>query len=283
MRLRVAHEIVARFEPPATSVIRTALLTPRTYDGQYVGTWRIDVDRDCRLDRTFDPFGNVAHTFSLAGPIPSLSIMATGEVEVDDTAGVLAASAHERLPPGIFMRSTPLTAIDAAILDLAARCRTAGGETMLDRCHALKSILHHEINHRDVDPRAAVSTHARAATRRSRRRQTATRSTSPTSSSRCRAPSAPRRGSSAAIIWRDDRRDAGEAAHAWAESYVEGLGWVGFDPCNDCCPTDAYVRVSAGPDRLGACFLARRGDGGADGDGHQPRDGDAGGALDGSR
>jgi transglutaminase-like putative cysteine protease len=43
--------------------------------------------------------------------------------------------------------------------------------------------------------------------------------------------------------------------HAWAETFVEGLGWVGFDACNDRCPTDAYVRVAAGLDKLGACFV----------------------------
>ena len=39
-----------------------------------------------------------------------------------------------------------------------------------------------------------------------------------------------------------------EAAHAWAEAYVEDLGWVGFDPANGVCPTDHYVRVAVGLD-----------------------------------
>ena len=33
---------------------------------------------------------------------------------------------------------------------------------------------------------------------------------------------------------------------------VEDLGWVGFDPANAICPTDAYVRVAVGLDYLGA-------------------------------
>jgi len=39
-----------------------------------------------------------------------------------------------------------------------------------------------------------------------------------------------------------------EAAHAWAEVWVEGLGWVGFDPANRCCPDDRYVRLGSGYD-----------------------------------
>src|SRR5215472_13836486 len=40
--------------------------------------------------------------------------------------------------------------------------------------------------------------------------------------------------------------------HAWAEAYVPGLGWVGFDTVNCVCPADAYVRVAVGLDALGA-------------------------------
>ena len=32
------------------------------------------------------------------------------------------------------------------------------------------------------------------------------------------------------------------------------LGWVGFDPANGVCPTDAYVRVAVGLDALGAAL-----------------------------
>jgi transglutaminase-like putative cysteine protease len=43
-----------------------------------------------------------------------------------------------------------------------------------------------------------------------------------------------------------------EAGHAWAEAYVENLGWVGFDPTNGICITEAHVRVAVGLDYLGA-------------------------------
>jgi transglutaminase-like putative cysteine protease len=43
-----------------------------------------------------------------------------------------------------------------------------------------------------------------------------------------------------------------EAGHAWAEVFVEGLGWVAFDPTNGISATDAHVRVAIGLDYLGA-------------------------------
>ena len=39
-----------------------------------------------------------------------------------------------------------------------------------------------------------------------------------------------------------------EAAHAWAEIWVQGLGWIGFDPANACCPDDRYIRLGSGLD-----------------------------------
>jgi transglutaminase-like putative cysteine protease len=39
-----------------------------------------------------------------------------------------------------------------------------------------------------------------------------------------------------------------EASHAWAELHVEGLGWVGFDVSNRCCPDERYIRLGSGAD-----------------------------------
>ena len=39
-----------------------------------------------------------------------------------------------------------------------------------------------------------------------------------------------------------------EAAHAWAELHVPGLGWIGFDPANRCCPDARYIRLGSGLD-----------------------------------
>jgi transglutaminase-like putative cysteine protease len=40
--------------------------------------------------------------------------------------------------------------------------------------------------------------------------------------------------------------------HSWAEAFVPGLGWVGFDPVQKICPYGAHVRVAAGLDWHGA-------------------------------
>ena len=45
-----------------------------------------------------------------------------------------------------------------------------------------------------------------------------------------------------------DESHPAEAHHAWAEAWIEGLGWVGFDVANCICPTEKYVRLAAALD-----------------------------------
>jgi transglutaminase-like putative cysteine protease len=42
------------------------------------------------------------------------------------------------------------------------------------------------------------------------------------------------------------------AGHAWAEAFVDDLGWLAFDPTHGICPVESHIRVAAGLDYLGA-------------------------------
>ena len=61
------------------------------------------------------------------------------------------------------------------------------------------------------------------------------------------------------------RRSTRRPAHAWAEAWVEDLGWVAFDPVNGICTDDAYLRVACGLDYRDAAPIAgARAGGGAE-------------------
>jgi len=45
----------------------------------------------------------------------------------------------------------------------------------------------------------------------------------------------------------DDRVEQ-DATHAWAETYLDYLGWVGFDVSNGHSPDERYIRVASGLD-----------------------------------
>jgi transglutaminase-like putative cysteine protease len=39
-----------------------------------------------------------------------------------------------------------------------------------------------------------------------------------------------------------------DASHAWCAAWCPGVGWVDFDPTNDCVPSDGHITVAWGRD-----------------------------------
>jgi len=245
MRLHIAHSTVYHYDPPASGAIQLLRLTPRNHDGQYVVRWRIDVSPDARLSAREDAFGNMTHVFSATGPFPQLTVAVDGEVETHGTDGVVRGTV-ERFPPSLFLRETPQTQADAAIVNLAEQARVAGAGVALASLHALLDRLHDEMTY-DV---ALTNTPMTAADAFAGKRGVCRDLTHIfIAAAHCLAIPA---RYVAGYMQVEDGADAQEAGHAWAEAFVPDLGWVGFDPANGVCPTDAYVRVAIGLDSHGA-------------------------------
>ncbi|MEA2989247.1 MAG: hypothetical protein QOG83_1958 [Alphaproteobacteria bacterium] len=245
MRILVSHLTTYRYGTPATSVIQMLRLTPRHHDGQYVAHWRIDVAADCRLDQHEDAFGNITHAFTADGPFSELKVLVEGEVETRDTEGIVQ-DAVERFPPSLFLRETPLTHLDASIAEFAAATRAAAGDDTLKLLHRIMERLHAEIVY-DTNPTQTVTTAAEAFALKRGVCQDLTH----VFIVAARSLAIPARYVGG-YFHRNDGVIEQEAGHAWAEAYVDGLGWVAFDATNGICATDAHVRVAVGLDYLGA-------------------------------
>ncbi|HMK70780.1 MAG TPA: transglutaminase family protein [Xanthobacteraceae bacterium] len=245
MRLYIAHSTVYRFDPPAAGAVQVLRLTPRNHDGQYVVRWRIDVSADARLTAHEDAFGNITHTFSVGGPLDELRVGVDGEVETQDTEGIVRG-AVERFPPSLFLRDTPLTRADQPIRDFAQRARADADGGSLQELHALLQRLHDNLRF-DTDATYAATDAAQAfALGRG-----VCQDFAHIFISAAHTLSIPARYVTGYLCLVDGTV-AQEAGHAWAEAFVPDLGWVGFDPANGICATDAYVRVAIGLDALGA-------------------------------
>jgi transglutaminase-like putative cysteine protease len=262
MRLRIAHSIVHRYEPPAAGIIQVLRLTPRNHDGQYVINWRIDVSGDARLNAHDDAFGNRTHVFAVDGPFAELGVTVEGEVETQNTDGVVRGTL-ERFPPSLFLRSTALTEADDAMRDLARDLRAADGVDTLARLHALLNRVHELVACED-DPARAPTATAAAAEAFLRKRGDA-RDLTHVFLSTARCLEIPARFVAGYLCGTAEPEQDGDGgtdgdthgvarggAHSWAEAYVPRLGWVGFDTVHCVCPTEAYVRVAVGLDAFGA-------------------------------
>lgn len=245
MHVQIRHSTVYRYDPPAAGAIQLLRLTPRDFDGQHVKRWRIDLSVDARLTPHEDAFGNITHVFSATGPLAELRIDVEGEVETQNTHGVVNG-AVERFPPRLFLRSTRLTAADEAIRDFAERARRRCAGDALAQAHALLEGLHREVTF-DLDLTEVVPSASEAfALKRG-----VCRDHCHIFLAAARYLDIPARYIAGYLQMADGRIEQ-EAGHAWAEAFIPDIGWVGFDPANGLCPTEAYVRVAVGLDAIGA-------------------------------
>lgn len=247
MRIRISHATTYHYETPPTGVTQLLRLTPRNHDGQYVVDWRIDISDDCILHQHNDAFGNITHSFTAEGPFDKLSIKVDGEVETQDTNG-LVNGAVERFPPALFLRETDLTHADAAISEFAEAARVSVGKDVdtLALLHELLNGLNREITF-DTSPTVVATTAAEAF----RLRRGVCQDLTHIFIAAARQLGIPARYIGG-HFYRADGVTAQDAGHAWVEAYIENLGWVGFDPTNGISTTDAHVRVAAGLDYLGS-------------------------------
>ena len=245
MRIRIAYETAYAYEARPRSMIQVLRLTPRGHDGQRVMQWRVQADGDGRLRKGEDAFGNITQTLTLARPATRLVLSALGEVVTTDMAGVVRG-AIETFPSAVYLRETALTAPDDAVRAFAWDAVSGVREDTLSRLHALMGAVHGRMRF-DTGWTDATTTAAQTLKLGHGVCQDLTH----LFTACARVLGVPTRYVSGHFVRNDGVEDQG-AGHAWAEACVPDLGWVGFDPANGICPTDAHLRVAVGLDYLSA-------------------------------
>ena len=243
MRFRISHRTTFAYRTPAKSIIQILRLTPRSHDGQRIGTWRIDMDVDHAFRMGQDPFGNITHTASIAGPLNKLTISVDGDVETFDTTGVVRDSS-ERFPPELYLRSSPLTEAGTE-LRAFADATIQKEASPLGRLHTLMAAVADKIAF--DESAAAPAADADAAFKAGKGDY---HDIAHVFIAAARHIGAPARYVSGYYV---DEDDAGKAvAHDWAEAYAPEIGWIGFDSARQICPVQRHVSVARGLDRMGA-------------------------------
>jgi transglutaminase-like putative cysteine protease len=239
MRLTIDHVTTYRYSRAVPYEIETLRLTPRTYEGAAVVRWRVRGERDRALPSFVDGFGNVVHTNTINHPHEVTVIAVAGVVETRPSGG-LVRDMHEVLPPGYFLRATPLTTPDAAIAALAADA--VRGPRPLDRLVAVMENVRSRVSYRQgatVSETTAAEALALGAG--------VCQDHAHLFIAACRSLAVPARYV-AGYLWPGENGTDEQAGHAWAEAFVDEIGWVGFDPSNRTLQDERYVRVGIGLD-----------------------------------
>ena len=239
MRIRIRHQTRYVYDRSVEYTAQLIRLTPGDHAGQHVLNWRVIEQPGRPLPQTDDGYGNVMHMLALSRSHTEATVVAAGEVETFETFGVVNG-AVERLPPTYFLRRTPATQPDDAIAALAAEVK--GIVDPLERLHGLMLRIRERIDY-VVGATTAVTAAAEALAAG----QGVCQDHAHVFGSAARCLGVPARYVSG-YLWQGPSETPGEASHAWAEAYVAGLGWVGFDAANGVCPNEAYVRAGIGLD-----------------------------------
>ena len=239
MRLSIRHTTRYRFDAPVVHALQRLRLTPKETQGQEILEWSMDY-QNAHEELTYeDQHHNTTTLVAVEPDAKEVTITCSGKVDTHDHAGVIGRHAGH-LPLWSFLAQTRLTRPGPGISKLVKELDAFDGGR-LDMLHQLsRSVLDrveyrigttqwHTTGEESFAAQAGVcQDHAHIFI------------------GAARALEVPARYVSGYLMMND--RIEQEATHAWAEAYVDGLGWVGFDISNGISPDERYVRVATGRD-----------------------------------
>ena len=236
MLLVVQHRTEYRYDGPVRSGLARLRLWPREGAHQRVARWHVSIDGAVEQARFEDAHGNAV---ALVGVVPGAERMVVavdGEVDTLCEDGILGDAPGA--PLWLYRRATELTAGGEGVRHVLAG---------FDASDALASL--HSLSARIRGRVAYVAGTTGPAT-------TAEQSLSLGAGvcqdhahvfvAACRVAGVPARYVSGYLRMND--RDDQDATHAWAEAWIDGLGWTGFDVSNGYSPDGRYVRLAVGLD-----------------------------------
>lgn len=252
MKIRVLHETTYSFAAPIRRSVQYLRLTPRADRGQTVLSW--SVSGPAALVPWVDGLGNRCHVASEAEETHALTIRVEGEVETTDTCGVVPL--EDGLPPAMFLRPTALTAADDAVRALAAPfAAVRAKEGDIAALHGLMTALADAVRYQAGETHAATSAAEALA-----HGNGVCQDHAHIFIAAARELGFPARYVSGYLA----AGDGAMASHAWAEAFVDALGWVSFDASNRQSATDAYIRLAIGHDYADASPVVGIRTGGSD-------------------
>ncbi|WP_193336857.1 transglutaminase family protein [Devosia beringensis] len=249
MRITIDHQM--SITPPAGTAhaVLHLLLTPTNGPTQQIEDWTVEMAGIESAAVFADAYGNTVHLVNQSRPEGTLVVRVSGTVVTTDRAGVLGRPGGEPVP-ALYKRTTPLT---KASVTLYGKFR-GSKDSRIDVLHALMARVGETLG---VDSEASQSQMSADGGRsQSQSSGASPAETAPPTASAlvhlfiggARALDIPARYVTGYVAAEPDGDDDLVGFHAWAEAYDEALGWIGFDPLLQICPSDRHVRLAVGLD-----------------------------------
>lgn len=239
MQLFIRHTTHYRFDQPVAHGLQQLRLKPRSGPGQSVIDWQMTLG-GAHLEVEYeDQNGNRTTLTSIDPGATEVIITCAGQVETWDCSGIVGAQSGF-MPLWLYCNQTALTEPGPKMRALAASFRAETADR-LDALHRLSGAVQAAVGYEIGRTTAATLAEQALASGHG-----VCQDHAHIFLGCARLLGIPARYVSGYLMM-NDRIDQ-EAGHGWAEAYVDGLGWVGFDVSNGICPDHRYVRVATGRD-----------------------------------
>lgn len=253
MRFSIQHITRFAFDQPSGHSIHDVRLTPRPATGQRLVTWRIDGPG--KRSDWIDGHGNAVTTFSVAQRHDSVEIAVSGIYDYSGADQWLRPGETPALPPPFWLRNTGLALHDARFDPLIEGLAERAADP-LRSVAALQELMDRVA--RRIAYQTGVSTVDTTAAEALERGAGVAQDAAHVFIAGCRRLGVPARYVSGYLRNDDKTLHVGRTSHSWAEAWVPGLGWVGFDPVNAISPRGDWLRLAVGLDYRDAAPVSGR-------------------------
>lgn len=241
MLIRVEHATTYHYSEPVMATTQYLRMTPLSGRTQAVESWVLSCP-GATMTPWSDQYGNVCHTLTANKPVDQLEIRVSGLVRTRDTSGVVGVSSPSGLPLMLYLRETPQTAATEAIHGFASKFKATEKKDRIELLHDVMLGISEEVAYSQGETH--VHTTGSDALEQG---SGVCQDHAHIFCSVARVLGVPTRYVSG-YMTRGIGHEAHAASHAWAEAFVDSLGWVGFDPTNRACPDESYIRTAIGLD-----------------------------------
>ncbi len=241
MLLNIQHETVYRYSSPVDYTIQHLRLTPRHEAQQQAIDWKIHTSG--KYQRHTDAYGNLGHILVMDQPHEEIRITVSGRVEIAKENAHRPSDGGE-IPLLTYTYPTELTTADDAVKELAqfaTRSKRGSVDSMFKLIDAIHAVVAYIPGASQVTSTAAEVVKLGAGVCQDHAHVFI---------ACCRALELPARYVSGYIHPGDSDH---AASHAWADVWLEGLGWVSFDITNANFAASEHCRLAVGRDYLDAC------------------------------
>ena len=232
--LEVTHRTLLTYSAPVSETVMELRLRPRDGDGQRVLSFDLAVSPRSPIRSFVDAFGNTVHYFNHVPAHERVEVQATSLVATSGNGAVPGLDFAEDF---LNFRSPVLDV--AGVRHLADRVRDGASTGTLD---ALAELINKRFTYRPE-----ITTVYTAVDEVLRLRQGVCQDFAHLFIACARSLGIPARYVSGYIHSGRGHVGSGES-HAWAEAWVPGVGWVGYDPTNPIRAGERHVKVAVGRD-----------------------------------